>query len=119
MLDVIVSEMMSDSEIGIVYPDDPHVVSWTKNRKIANELSDKMGISDLPEQFNFPVGSMFWARSAVVRKFVDLKLEWGDYPLEPVPIDGTLIHAIERMFGVAPVAIGLTSAVTNVRGLTR
>jgi glycosyltransferase involved in cell wall biosynthesis len=119
MLDVIVSEMMSDSEIGIVYPDDPHVVSWTKNRKIANELSDKMGISDLPEQFNFPVGSMFWARSAVVRKFVDLNLEWDDYPLEPVPIDGTLNHAIERMFGVAPVAIGLTSAVTNVRGLTR
>jgi glycosyltransferase involved in cell wall biosynthesis len=119
MLDVIVSEMMSDSEIGIVYPDDPHVVSWTKNRKIANELSDKMGISNLPEQFNFPVGSMFWARSAVVRKFVDLNLGWDDYPLERVPIDGTLIHAIERMFGVVPMAIGLTSAVTNVRGLTR
>jgi glycosyltransferase involved in cell wall biosynthesis len=119
MLDVIVSEMTSHSEIGIVYPDDPHVVSWTKNRQIANELSDKMGISDLPEQFNFPVGSMFWARSAVVRKFVDLNLEWDDYPLEPVPIDGTLIHAIERIFGVASVAMGLTSAVTNVRGLTR
>jgi small neutral amino acid transporter SnatA (MarC family) len=36
-----------------------------------------------------------------------------------VPIDGTLIHAIERIFGVASVAMGLTSAVTNVRGLTR
>lgn len=78
-----------------------------------------MGISQLAEQFNFPVGSMFWARSAVVRKFVDLGLKWDDYPLEPVPIDGTLIHAIERMFGVAPAAMGLTSALTNVRGLTR
>jgi glycosyltransferase involved in cell wall biosynthesis len=119
MLDIILSEMASNSAIGIVYPDDPHVVSWTKNRKIANELSEKMGLSDLPEEFNFPIGSMFWARSALVRRFVDLGLKWDDYPLEPVPIDGTLIHAIERMFGVAPAAIGLTSAVTNVRGLTR
>ncbi len=119
MLDVILSEMASNPEIGIVYPDDPHVVSWTKNRKIANKLSERMGLSALPEQFNFPVGSMFWARSAVVQKFVDLELNWNDYPLEPVPIDGTLIHAIERLFGVVPAAVGLTSAVTNIRGVTR
>jgi glycosyltransferase involved in cell wall biosynthesis len=119
MLDIIVSEMASNSAIGIVYPDDPHVISWTKNRQIADELSEKMRINALPQHFNFPVGSMFWARSAVARKFVDLNLNWDDYPLEPVPIDGTLIHAIERMFGVAPAGLGLTSAVTNVRGLTR
>jgi Rhamnan synthesis protein F/Methyltransferase domain/Glycosyl transferases group 1 len=119
MLDIILSEMASAPAIGIVYPDDPHIVSWTKNRKIASEWSNKIGISDLPEHFNFPIGSMFWARSALVRKFIDLSLKWDDYPLEPVPIDGTLIHAIERMFGIAPATIGLTTAVTNVRGLTR
>ena len=31
MLDIILSEMAANSTIGIVYPDDPHVVSWTKN----------------------------------------------------------------------------------------
>ncbi len=52
-------------------------------------------------------------------KFVELDLAWRDYAPEPLPIDGTMIHAIERLFGVVPAAMGMTCAVTNVRGLTR
>ena len=73
----------------------------------------------LPQEFNFPIGSMFWVRSSVLSKFVELDLAWGDFPPEPAPIDGTLIHAIERLFGVVPTAMGMTCAVTNVRGVTR
>ena len=32
MLDAILSAMELDPAIGIVFPDDPHVISWTKNR---------------------------------------------------------------------------------------
>ena len=75
-----------------------------------------MKLGDLPEQFNFPVGSMFWARSSVLSKFVELDLAWGDYPPEPIPIDGTMVHAIERLFGVVPATMGMSCAVTNVPG---
>ena len=119
MLDAILSAMALDPAIGTVFPDDPHVIGWTKNRKYAEDLAARMSCGELPEQFNFPVGSMFWIRSSVLAKFVELELAWQDYAPEPLPIDGTIQHAIERLFGVVPATMGMTCAVTNVRGLTR
>jgi lipopolysaccharide biosynthesis protein len=78
-----------------------------------------MKLGALPAEFNFPVGSMFWMRSSVLTKFVELDLAWPDYAPEPLPIDGTIVHAIERLFGVVSAALGMTCAVTNVSGLTR
>jgi hypothetical protein len=119
MVDSILSSMASDPTIGIVFPDDPHVVSWTSNRKHAEKLAARMKCEELPEQFNFPAGSMFWVRAVVLKRFVELELTWADYEPEPLPIDGTMIHAIERLFGVVPGAMGMSCAVTNVFGLTR
>jgi len=119
MLDAILSQMELDSGIGLVFPDDPHVISWTQNRRLAEDLATRMKLGDLPEQFNFPVGSMFWVRSSVLSRFVELELAWSDYPPEPIPIDGTLVHAFERLFGVVPATMGMRCAVTNVPGLTR
>ena len=116
MLDAILSSMMSRPAIGIVFPDDPHVLSWTGNRRHAEELADRMGCGKLPEHFNFPVGSMFWGRSSFSGRFVALDLQWSDYPLEPLPVDGTMLHAIERLFGIVPADYGDGLAVTNVRG---
>ena len=36
-----------------------------------------------------------------------------------MPVDGMMVHAIERLFGVVPGVMGMTCAVTNVRDLTR
>jgi glycosyltransferase involved in cell wall biosynthesis/ubiquinone/menaquinone biosynthesis C-methylase UbiE len=119
MLDSILCSMVADPGIGIVFPDDPHVVSWTKNRKHAEALADRMNYADLPEEVNFPIGSMFWIRSSVLSKFVGLGLAWDDFAPEPLPVDGTMIHAIERLFGVIPGKMGMSCAVTNVRGVTR
>jgi glycosyltransferase involved in cell wall biosynthesis len=119
MLDLILCSMAADLGIGIVFPDDPNVISWTKNRKHAEALADRMNYADLPEELNFPIGSMFWVRSSVLLKFVELGLTWDDFAPEPLPVDGTMIHAIERLFGVVPAKMGMTCAVTNVRGVTR
>ncbi len=119
MLDAILSQMELDFGIGLVFPDDPNVISWTQNRRLAEDLATRMKLGALPEQFNFPVGSMFWVRSSVLSRFIELDLAWGDYPPEPIPNDGTLVHAIERLFGVVPATIGMSCAVTNIPGLTR
>jgi glycosyltransferase involved in cell wall biosynthesis len=119
MVDSILSSMASDPTIGIVFPDDPNVVSWTSNRKNAEKLAARMRCGEVPEQFNFPVGCMFWMRAALLERFVELELTWGDYEPEPLPVDGTMIHAIERLFGILPETMGMSSAVTNVRGITR
>jgi len=119
MLDRILAEMEADPMIGIVYPDDPNVISWTENRGAAENLVRRMGLARLPCQFNFPIGTMFWMRTPVLERFVALDLTWDDYPAEPLPNDGTVLHAVERLFGVVPELEGKTTLVTHVRGVTR
>jgi lipopolysaccharide biosynthesis protein len=60
---------------------------------------------------------MFWMRSAALARFVDLGLSWEDYPPEPLAIDGTLLHAIERLFGMA--APGTRVVATRTQGVNR
>jgi len=78
-----------------------------------------MGIAALPPFFDFPTGTMFWPRSDALRPLVALGLDWHDYPDEPVPKDGTILHAIERLLPFASRRAGYGYATTHVPGLTR
>jgi glycosyltransferase involved in cell wall biosynthesis len=98
MADRIVARMVADDSVGIVFPADPNVPGWDKNREYGEMLGRRLGLSDLPDDFNFPVGTMFWIKSNILAPFVDLKLDWKDYPPEPLPYDGSILHALERLF---------------------
>ena len=65
------------------------------------------------------MGMMFWARTSTLAPLLNLKLDWDDYPEEPLPYDGTLLHAIERLFPLTLSTGKLRIATTNVMGLTR
>jgi len=97
MADRILTKMHHDATIGMVFPDDPNAIGWDENRVIAENLASRLEIHHLPENFIFPVGTMFWARTAALAPLVDLHLDWSDYPGEPLPYDGSLLHAIERL----------------------
>ena len=119
MMDRILGVMSNTPTIGMVFPDDPNIVGWVKNKPFAKELAERLGIAELPENFSFPVGTMFWARVDALRRFWALGLDWEDYPEEPIPRDGTILHALERLL-----PLGLTPgvnqcAVTHVAGVTR
>ncbi|MEM8958071.1 MAG: rhamnan synthesis F family protein [Pseudomonadota bacterium] len=119
MMDQILQKMADDPTIGIVYPDDPNILGWTNNRRQADRIAESMGVGPLPEAFNFPIGTMFWMRSEALRPFVDLGLTWADYPCEPVPSDGTMLHALERLFGIVPQLQSWQTVVTNIPNTTR
>lgn len=119
MADTILATMSAHSDLGLVCPADPVIAGWGANEAIARLVATCMGIHELPEHFNFPVGTMFWARAELLQPFVDLGFEWDDYPAEPLGVDGSLLHALERLLGVVPAHLGLYSSVTRVPGVTR
>ena len=121
MMDTILQRMETDSSIGIVYPDDPNVLGWGKNKKFANDLLAKMNISnrDLFDNINSPVGTMFWARTKAMQPLFDLKLHWSDYPQEPLPYDGSMLHAIERILPIICENQKFRTVFANTPDLTR
>jgi lipopolysaccharide biosynthesis protein len=50
---------------------------------------------------------------------IDLNFQWDDFPPEPLPFDGTILHAIERLLPLTLKVGTLHAATTNVPGLTR
>jgi glycosyltransferase involved in cell wall biosynthesis len=119
MADAIISAMNNDIKTGIVFPDDPFVIGWSKNRQIAEQIATRLGFSSLQDEFNFPIGTMFWICSSALKRFVELDLKWEDYPSEPLPYDGSILHAIERLFGIVCTLENMRYAVTHVPGVTR
>jgi len=74
-------------------------IRWLGNFKEAKRLLRYMDISlTRRHREDLPSGSMFWTRTAALLPLLDLNLSLHDFPEEPVPIDGTILHTIERLF---------------------
>lgn len=95
-----------DPKLGIIAPEYfPPVTPWCvwgPNLITGEGLLYRMGVNpaEVPDLV-FPAGSMFWARPAALKPVFDLGLSLGDFPPEPIGSDGTLAHAIERIFFIA------------------
>ena len=61
---------------------------------------------------------MFWARSRALEPLLKLGLNWDAYPVEPAPIDGTILHAIERLLPSVARRAGYRYATTHIPGVT-
>jgi glycosyltransferase involved in cell wall biosynthesis len=119
MADRILSQFVQQPGLGMVFADDPNCLGWSENRDQAEALAQRLELPPLPAAINFPVGSMFWARQGSLQSFYGLGLKWDDYPEEPLPYDGTILHAIERILPQVCMANGYSYAVTHVPGITR
>ena len=119
MMDLILDRFARNPKLGLVFPCDPRIIGWTHNRRPAEALLDRMGIAaNLPEHFFFPMGTMFWARTDAIAPLLEIDLGWNDYPPEPLPLDGTILHAIERLLSVVAQHRGFEISGTYVSGVT-
>ena len=74
---------------------------WAANYKGTKELANRLGLNapmDKDEQPVCSFGGAFWFRPKAMKKLFDYPWEYSEFPEEPLPIDGTLLHAIERIY---------------------
>lgn len=91
-----VLSIFNDPKVGLVFPDDPHVVDIGDNREYIKKLCDMLNLPAVEETPIFPVGNMFWARIDAINTLFGLNPE-AVLEKEPLPYDGSYMHAIERI----------------------
>ena len=111
--DDILASMQLDPDLAIVFPDDPHEYGWGENLDTAAKLALKEGIEIGAEIPRFPVGAMFVARRSYLTRVLQLADERHEQDMEPLPLDGTQWHALERLLGALPAHFGWTFAVNR------
>lgn len=107
--DYIINYFQKHKSIGIIMPDISYYHSyvsqgdaWVSNRGLFNQFWDKMKLSKkldahLLDYPIMPYGNMFWYRPKALKPLFDLNLLLEDFPEDPIPVDGTIAHAIERL----------------------
>lgn len=90
-------DAFDDPQLGLLFPENPHAWGWGKNRAICEKIACHFGAALSAHPGPMPIGNMFYVHTDVARAMRDAckNFEW---PKEPVPYDGTVLHAIERMW---------------------
>jgi len=119
-IDVIKAAFGEDPTIGMIGPIG-HVLNshlyMGQNQKRINELISRTGLStSLPESFYFVGSTMFWCRPGILEPLINANFTRDDFESEPLPADGTTVHAIERLFGLVTAAQGYCIKEVNHAG---
>lgn len=115
MLDTVLALMETQPDVGLVYPEDTHLLDWALNKPVVEELCEDIGLTEKRGKYvDFPVGNMFAARPEALGPLLALDLQWDDYPIEPIPDDGTVLHGLERLLPAVTRKAGYSVAAVRV-----
>ena len=94
--------------IGILVP--PHLISekinqiytnqWCNDYELTVKLSNELNLKCDIDKDKSPItlGTVFWARTIALKKLLNKKWKYEDFDEEPLADDGTISHAVERIF---------------------
>lgn len=95
--------LTGNQKIGLIYPQNfSNLIyianTWLSNKALGHLWCHKLGISPIPTgYFDFPAGSMFWARTTALAPLFEAQIRLEDFPEETGQTDATLAHCIERL----------------------
>ncbi|WP_024597642.1 MULTISPECIES: rhamnan synthesis F family protein [unclassified Pseudoalteromonas] len=73
---------------------------WLKNKPAAQKFTKEWDIELKDDFLAYPAGGMFWARPEALKQLLNKEYKYDDFPGEPLPNDGSQLHALERMLGL-------------------
>lgn len=110
----IAAAFRDDATLGLVHAEghlQPLDYYWGANQANVDYLTRRLGIAaPQVEHDSFIAGSMFWLRPAALRLLLDAHLDVTEFETEAGQLDGTLAHAIERVFSLSAGAGGFSTA---------
>lgn len=107
----IIETFEKNPRLGMLMPPPPNHgnfyqiigTEWASNYANTSSLLYNLNIEipiDWAKEPISPLGTMFWFRPKVLKPLFDKNWEYTDFPQEPNANDGTLLHAIERSYGI-------------------
>ncbi len=106
-----------ENNTGLVYPQNfqklPYIANtWLSNQANGIAWCNKLGISIIPKgYFDFPAGTMFWARAKALHPLFEAGIKIEDFEEETGQIDETLAHCLERLLGLVTKKSGFNTAI--------
>lgn len=106
----VIETFERNPRLGMLMPPSPNhgnfymilAQEWCSNYANTCALGYKLGlkvdISGVKEPIS-PLGTMFWFRPEALKTLLDYPWTYEDFPKEPNGFDGTLLHAVERIYG--------------------
>lgn len=98
-----------DDSLGLLVPPEAYGTfiahwygdTWLSDYSLCESLARDLKLNtDITEdKMPFTIGTVFWAKTRALKKLFEKKWNYDDFPKETMPIDGTISHAIERIFG--------------------
>ena len=117
----IVEAFANNPHLGLVAPEghsQPLNHFWGDNEANVRALCVRLGLSQPLPGSEFVAGSMFWVRLAALRPLLDAHMAPWEFEHETGQIDGTMAHAVERIFSLATLSAGFAvSDAASVCGL--
>ena len=108
---------LKDCGYGILLPPQPvgsymdtmYTDPWNDDYENAVKLALEIGVQVPIEKETMDIvsiGSVFWGRTDALKKLWSYEWKYSDFPEEPMPDDGTISHAIERILGFVAIDAG-------------
>lgn len=105
----VISTFDENPRLGLLTPPPPNNGSffptigfeWGPNFEITKNLAVKLGLKvNMQESLEpvAPLGTMFWFKPEALNALFAADWDYEDFPEEPNGYDGTLLHAIERIY---------------------
>jgi lipopolysaccharide biosynthesis protein len=105
----VIQTFHDNPDVGIVGPQGhivPMTTYWGSNQKKVLELAARIGIeSEKVMAAPFVAGTMFYGRISGLKPMLNLAISDQDFEPESGQTDGTMAHAIERIFTISMSAV--------------